>query len=170
MSIQKLGFRRWYSSLCEAEFETELAARKYEDEERMKWAANGPEAKFLESLTAEQAKYLAEKELRNADKGNWMHVQQDFVNANPGFLPNKTNGERLSTALVVLGLLDPVTNLFSGTMDDMQAVYADLAAKGMLQLREGAPLPEPPFDEKAAYEMDFAGLERKARGWSDSDE
>jgi len=168
MAIKQVGPGHWYSTLAEQTYDSELAARHYDNEERMKLSVD-PEEKFLESLSTDQVKMYAQQKQVWAEKVHgsigWKNIQQDFVNANPDYLPNEANGRTLAATLVALGKLDPVADVFLGTLDDMQNAYIELAEKGMLQLRAGTPIPKRAFNEAEAYELDLAELEKRGRGW-----
>lgn len=170
MSVRKMGYDSWYSTLTEQTYESEQAARHYDALERRKLTLETPEEKFLASLTTDQVKAYAQQKMAWAEEANekidWKHAQQEFVNRNPDYLPNEVNGRRLADALVALGILDPVADAFSGTLDDMQKVYVDLAQKGMLKFRAGTPLPQKATANEAdpadPYNLPMEELKRRA--------
>ncbi len=124
MSVRQVGFGHWYSTLAEQTFDSQAAALHYDNLERMKSTAESEGDKFLASLTPEQIRKLDAAARLQADQVersiDWKHVQQEFVNANPDYLPNEVNGRTLYSTLVALGKLDPVADVFVGTMDDLR--------------------------------------------------
>jgi hypothetical protein len=169
MSVQKVGIGHWYSSLTETAYDSEKAARHYDNLERQRMQASGETygTKLLNSISTGELKSLVSAAIVEADSiagnRNFLEVQQDFVNANPDYVANRTNGIALSAVLVERGLLDP-NGTYLGTMEDMQNTYIDLAQKGVLQMREGTKLPQR-VDEAEAYSLPMDELERRSRGW-----
>jgi hypothetical protein len=174
MSVRKIGIGSWYSTLTEQTYDSETAALHYDKLERQKLTLETPEEKFLNSLSTEQVKMFTQQKQAWAEqvqgKIDWKHAQQEFVNLNPDYLPNEVNGRTLAAALVALGKVDPVADVFLGTMEDMQEAYIDLAQKGMLKLRPGAPVPQraakaAEADPADPYTLPLEELRGRARGW-----
>jgi len=165
MSVSKIGHDQWYSSLTNNVYTSETAAKKYENEERIRSTPESGESKFMASLSQEQLKYYIQNQNARVErilaKIDWKHATQNFVNANPDYLPNEANGSALAATLVALGKYDPVADVFLGTMADMQEAYIDLAEKGMLKLRAGARLPQR-ADEAEAYTLPLDELRRRS--------
>lgn len=172
MTVTKTGIGVWHSSLTDDTYDSEEAARHYDNLERRKLTLESPEEKFLNSLSTPQVKMYAQQKQAWAEevqeKTDWRHVQQDFVNANPDYLPNPHNGKTLFDALVTLGKVDPVADVFLGTMADLQELYVDLAEKGMLQFRAGARLPQrarvKEADPTDPYTLPMEELRRRGMG------
>ena len=167
MAVTKTGFNTWYSSLVDTTFGSEKAAKHYDDLQRRRSLPESEGEKLLNSLTTEQIKSLAmaaNVEAENINgRPNWLKVQEEFVAANPEFLPDPRNGAALQAVLIDRGKLTR-GGVFVGTMNDLQEAYIDLAEKNALQLREGAPLPQR-GDDAEAYALPFEELERRVRGW-----
>jgi hypothetical protein len=174
MSVKQIAVGQWHSSLTGYTYDSKEAAEEYDSRERMRRTPESAEEKFTTSLSKDQLKtYVQQKQAWAEEvqgKIDWIHAQQDFVNANPDYLPNEVNGRTLASALVALGKLDPVANVFLGTADDLQQVYVDLAQKGMLKFRAGTPLPQraakaAEADPADPYTLPLHEVERRARGW-----
>lgn len=167
MSVRKIGIGQWYSTLAEQTFDSEPAARHYDNLERMRSTPESAGQKILDGLSTEELKSLILELNVQSDQfegnRNWQEVQKEFVAANPDYLPIPINGSALAAVLVERGKLDP-NGTYLGTMADMQDAYTDLAEKGVLQLREGAKLPHR-VDEAEAYALPLEELERRGRGW-----
>jgi hypothetical protein len=167
MSVKKVGTFRWHSTLADQDYDSEEAARHYDNLERMKSSPESAGSKILDSLSTEQIKSLATEMIAQADQvegnRNWQQVQKEFVANNPDFVANPANGSALAAVLVERGKLDP-SGVYLGTMADMQDAFIELAEKGVLQLREGARLPKR-VDEAEAYTLPIEELQRRARGW-----
>jgi hypothetical protein len=166
MAVTRIG-DSWYSSLTEQNYDSEVAAKHYDNLERMKSRPDSEGSKLLDSLSTEQLKSLVTEMGVRAEQVqgnlNWRQAQKDFVAANPDYVANTANGSALAAVLVERGKLTP-DGTFLGTLDDMQEVYLDLAEKGMLQLREGARLPRR-VDEAELYTLSAEELKRRALGW-----
>jgi hypothetical protein len=169
LSVRKTGIGRWYSSLCDQEFDSELAALHYDSLQRMRSRPESEESKMLDTMPLPQLKNLVTEMTNRAEQvqGNldWLQVQQEFVDANPEFLPCPKNGAALQAGLILRGKLTR-NGVFVGTLDDVRETWLDLAEQNALDLREGAKLPQRPFDEAAAYAMSSEELQRRGRGWS----
>jgi hypothetical protein len=167
MSVNKIGHESWHSSLTDQTYDSEQAARHYDNLERRKSAPESPGSKLLDSLSTDQLHSLVTEMNIQAEQiqGNrdWRRVQEDFVAANPDYLAIPANGSALAAVLVDRGKLTS-DSVFVGTMEDMQDAYTDLAEKNVLQFREGARRPQR-VDAAEAYTLPLEELERRARGW-----
>jgi hypothetical protein len=167
MAVRQIGINSWYSSLAEQTYDSEPAAKHYDNLERMKSSPESEGSKLLASLSTEQIRSLhAEMSIQaESVQGNldWNRVQEEFVAANPDFLANPVNAASLTAVLLERGKLTP-DGTFLGTMDDLQDVYVDLAEKNVLQMRKGARLPKRE-DPSEAYTMPIEELKRRIMGW-----
>ena len=167
MSVRQIGVGSWYSSLTEQSYDSELAARHYDNLERMKSAADSPGSKLLDSLSTDQLKSLVTEMQIQAEQvqgvQDWRQIQEEFVAANPDFLANERNGSALAAVLVDRGKLTS-GGVFVGTMDDMQQAYIDLAEKNVLEMRKGARVPRR-ADPAEAYALPLEEVKRRAMGW-----
>jgi hypothetical protein len=168
MTVRKVGLDHWYSTLADETYDSELAARHYDDLERLRSSPESEGQKILDSLSTAQLKSLIiEMNVQSdqpAGRMDWQQIQQEFVDTHPDFFACPTNGGALSAVLVERGKLTPHGE-FTGTMADIEEAYCDLAERNVLLRREGTPLPKRPFNEAAAYELPFDELEKRARGW-----
>jgi hypothetical protein len=167
MSVRKVGIGQWYSTLARETYESELAAKHYDNLERMRSSPGSAGSKILDSLSTDQLKSLVTEMNAQAEQieGNldFNKVQEEFVANNPDYLANSHNGAALIAVLVERGKLAS-NGTFLGTMADMQEAYIDLAEKNVLQLRKGARLPQR-VDEAEAYALPLEELQRRASGF-----
>jgi hypothetical protein len=168
MSVRQVGVGHWYSTLAEQTYDSELAARHYDNLERMRSMVDSEGDKLLASLTPEQIRSLDAAARLQADQVNrrqdWQDVQKEFVAANPDYLANTANGSALAAVLVERGKLNP-DGTFLGTLEDVQEVYVDLAEKNVLQLRPGTRLPKRTDGAAEAYGLPLEEVKRRALGW-----
>jgi hypothetical protein len=162
------GYIGWHSSLDGGTYDSEVAARFYDDQERQKSSRESPGSKLIDSLSLDQLKSLATEARVEAEqtdgRQDWLQVQEEFVDANPEFLPNQRNAAALQAALLLSGKLTR-NGVFLGTVDDVREAWLDLAEKGGLEPRPGVRLPQR-VDTAEIYKPPLEEIEKRARGWN----
>ena len=166
MAVRQVKIGVWESSLTGQCFDSEIAAKHYDNLERKRTEADSEGAKILDSLSAPQLKSLFREINVQSEQGDavrsWQAVQEQFLAENPEFLPCERNGAALAAVLIDRGKLTS-SGVFQGTMQDVIDAYYDLAERGVLQLRKGMRLPAR-ANETSLYDMPMEDLLNRARG------
>jgi hypothetical protein len=166
MAIKQVDPGHWYSTLAEQSYDSELAAKYYDDLERQKSQPESAGSKILDKLSAEEIKSLYIEMANRADQPAramaWQEAQIEFCASHPDFLACPHNGSALVAVLTERGMLAS-DGTFTGTQADIEQAVYDLAERNVLLRKEKTPLPKRPFNAAEAYEMSYEELRKRAQ-------
>jgi hypothetical protein len=162
MAVKHLGHDDWLSTLTGQHFTSELAAKKYDNEERMRARTQTEGQKLLESLSAEQIKSLflaANADIdENLSLPDTTQAGEEFFASHPEIVSEgqvgDRNGAALRTWLLSKGKHAP------WSQQELEQAYEALTEVGALTLNGKAKLA---FDEAEAYSLSLDELKARAR-------
>ena len=103
MAVTKIGPGQWHSSLVDKVFDSEEAARHYDEKQEQILRGRTEQEKFLDDLPAEQLRSYLEREMladANRDASNAGKVLVDvWLAAHPEYLDSKHNGDQIAIYL-----------------------------------------------------------------------
>lgn len=165
MTVKKINFGEWMSTLTGHTYTSVEAARHYDSRAAQEQDATDDLADEAENLlTPAQQLALHRRVARASDSEKQKEAFEAsatiFVERNPGYVACQSNSEKIVSFLAGKGVVNPAP-------EDIQEAFEFLRARGAMKLKEGKP-GEPSaheaFDEAAAYTMDLAELRRLACG------
>ena len=165
MTVKKINFGEWMSTLTGHTYTSVEAARHYDSRAAMEQDATADLAEEArKKLTSEEELALWRLASRESDaeksKAAFEAQATIFVENNPDYVACESNSRQIVSFLAGRGCINP-------SCEDLQEAFNFLCARGAMKLKEGKP-GEPSaheaFDEAAAYTMDLADLRRLACG------